>query len=102
MTPRERVFALLGGEKPDRIPNFNILMAFSARRNGHTYREYASDYRILCESDLACSERYSIDLLCAISDPMREAEGFGANVLLPEDVVPYSPTPLVVDIFDAE
>lgn len=77
-------------------------MAFSARRNGHTYREYASDYRILCESDLACSERYSIDLLCAISDPMREAEGFGANVLLPEDDVPYSPTPLVEDIYEAE
>ena len=101
MTSRERVFALLDGKKPDRTPNFNILMAFSARQNGHTYREYASDYRVLCECDLKCCETFSIDLLSAISDPMREAEGFGARVVLPEDDVPYSPVALVDDIYAA-
>lgn len=102
MTPRERVFALLEGRKPDRVPNFNILMAFSARRKGHTYREYAGDYRVLCDCDMACCEAYGIDLLSAISDPMREAGGFGAGVLLPEDGVPYSPAPLVDDLYAAE
>lgn len=102
MNSRERVFALLEGRSPDRTPNFNILMAFSARYNGHTYREYASDYRVLCECDIRCSEKFSIDLLSAISDPMREAEGFGANVVLPEDDVPYSPVPLVQDLYTAK
>lgn len=101
MNSRERVFALLEGKKPDRTPNFNILMSFSARHGGHTYREYASDYRVLCDCDLRCGEEFSIDLLSAISDPMREAEGFGANVTMPEDDVPYSPVALVQDLYTA-
>lgn len=101
MNSRERVFALLNGGKPDRTPNFNILMAFSARYGGRTYREYASDFRVLCDCDLRCAETFGIDLLSAISDPMREAEGFGAQVVLPEDDVPYSPCALVEDIYSA-
>lgn len=102
MNSRERVLALLEGKAVDRTPNFNILMGFSARFGGHTYREYASDYRILCDSDLKCAEEFSIDLLSAISDPMREAEGFGANVTMPENDVPYSPVPLVTDLYEAK
>ena len=101
MNSRERVDAVLRGEKPDRIPNFNILMGFSATHYGKTYREYASDYRVLCECDLKCSELYGIDMLSAISDPMREAGGFGAKVRMPEDDVPYSPIALIEDLYDA-
>lgn len=102
MNSRERVFAVLNGKPADRTPNFNILMGFSARFGGHTYREYASDYRILCDSDLKCAEEFSIDLLSAISDPMREAEGFGANVVMPENDVPYSPVALVNDLYNVK
>ncbi|MDE6274744.1 MAG: uroporphyrinogen decarboxylase family protein [Clostridiales bacterium] len=102
MNSRERVFAVLNGKPADRTPNFNILMGFSARFGGHTYREYASDYRILCDSDLKCAEEFSIDLLSAISDPMREAEGFGAKVTMPENDVPYSPAPLVDDLYNVK
>ncbi len=98
MNSRERVEAVLNGRKPDRIPNFNILMGFAATQFGKTYREYASDYRVLCDCDIACSEKYGIDMVSAISDPMREAEGFGASVTMPEDNVPYSPTPFVEDL----
>jgi len=101
MNSRERVNALLNGETPDRIPNFNILMGFAATQFGKTYREYASDYRVLCDCDIECSRRYGIDMVSAISDPMREAEGFGAEVTMPEDEVPYSPTPLITNIADA-
>ena len=102
MLPRERFFRTIQNQKTDKIPNFNIIMGFSAAYSGRTYREYASDYRVLCESDIKCSEKFSIDLLSAISDPMREAEGFGANVVLPEDDVPYSPVALVQDIYTAK
>ncbi len=102
MTSRERTLAVLNGKIADRTPNFNILMGFSARYGGRTYREYASDYRVLCDCDLKCAEDFGIDLLCAISDPMREAEGFGANVTMPEDDVPYSPVPLVDDIYNVK
>ena len=101
MNSRERVDAVLNGLTPDRIPNFNILMGFAATQFGKTYREYASNWRVLCDCDIECSRRYGIDMVSAISDPMREAEGFGAVVTMPEDEVPYSPTPLITDIASA-
>ena len=101
MNSRERVDAVLNGCQPDRTPNFNILMGFAATQFGKTYREYASDYRVLCDCDIECSRRYGIDMVSAISDPMREAEGFGATVTMPEDEVPYSPIPLVSDVATA-
>ena len=102
MTPRERVFARLEGKPVDRIPNLNIIMQFSAWQSGKRYREYVSDFRVLTACDLAASEKFGIDLLCAISDPMREAEGFGAEVVLPEDGVPYSPVPLLCEFAQAK
>lgn len=73
-------------------------MGFSAAYSGKTYRQYVSDHRVLCECDLRCAEDFRLDILSAISDPMREAESFGAEVLLPEDGVPYSPAPLIADL----
>lgn len=98
MTSRERVIKTLCGKKPDRIPNFNIIMGFSAAYSNRTYREYASNYKILCDCDIRCAEDFHLDILSSISDPMREAESFGAKVVLPENDVPYSPTPLITDL----
>ena len=100
MNSRERIRAVLDGRKPDRTPNLNIVMFFSAKQGGKSFREYVSDYRALCECDVAVSEKYGIDLLSVISDPMREAEGFGARVVMPENGVPYSPVALIDDIYD--
>ena len=98
MTSRERYLLALEGKQTDKLPNFNIIMGFSAAYSGKTYREYASDYRILCECDLRCAEDFDLDILSAISDPMREAESFGAHIVLPENDVPYSPFPLIGDL----
>ena len=98
MTPKERTECVFGGGTPDRLPNFNIIMGFSAMYSGKTYREYASDYKTLCECDMRCAEDFGLDILSAISDPMREAESFGAQVNMPENDVPYSPVPLITDL----
>lgn len=98
MTARERCLQVFEGKTVDRLPNFNIIMGFSAAYSGKTYRQYVSDHRVLCECDLRCAEDFRLDILSAISDPMREAESFGAEVLLPEDGVPYSPAPLIADL----
>lgn len=98
MTVRERFSQLLKGKKTDKLLNFNIIMGFSAAYSGKTYREYATDYKTLCECDLRCAEDFGLDVLSAISDPMREAESFGAAVALPENGVPYSPAPLIADL----
>lgn len=100
MNALERVYARLQGKPVDRLPNLCILMGYPAKELGISYRQYVTDYRLLVEADLRCCETYGIDLLCAISDPARESEGFGADVVLPENGVPYVRTPLIAELSD--
>jgi len=85
-----RVMNRLQGKSVDRIPNMSIVMMFAAREVGITFGQYCSDYRLLTEGALRCHEKYGIDMVCAISDPMREAEGFGTQVVIPDEGVPYA------------
>lgn len=100
MTPRERVFRRLNGERVDKIPNLNILMQYAAKTIGVGYKTYVTDYRRLVEGNIICCEKYGIDMVSAISDPMREVHGYGADVTMPEDDVPYCKAPLIQDISD--
>ena len=100
MTSLERVNARLLGKPVDKIPNLNIVMALAAKCAGVTFREFATDYRKLVEGNLRCIEKFGFDAVCVISDPMREASAFGANVIFPEDSVPYSDPYLLDDLSD--
>jgi uroporphyrinogen decarboxylase len=100
MTSLERINARLAGKPVDKIPNLNIVMAVAAREAGASYREYASDYRKLVQGNLICAEKYGLDSVSVISDPMREAAAFGAEVTFPENGVPYAEKPLIGDDFD--
>ena len=102
MTPYERLYARMRGEPVDRAPNLCIVMALAAKEAGASYRQMVTDYRVLCEGMLRCQEKYSLDFVSAISDPMREAAGFGAELVLPEDGVPYAKAPLITGITRAE
>lgn len=98
LTSKERVMRRLRGEPVDRIPNLNIIMAFAARQTGVKYGDYVRDFRLLVDANIYCCETYGIDMVSAISDPMREVHDFGANVIFPEDGVPYCKDHLVKDI----
>ncbi|MDR2471411.1 MAG: uroporphyrinogen decarboxylase, partial [Treponema sp.] len=100
MTPLERLNARLAGKPVDKIPNMNIVMALAAREAGVSYREFASDYRALVRGSIACAEKYGLDSVGVISDPMRETAAFGAKITFPENGVPYAEKPLVGDDFD--
>jgi uroporphyrinogen-III decarboxylase len=100
MTSLERLNKRLKGKPVDKIPNLNIVMAVVAHEAGASYREYVTDYRKLVEGNLICAEKYGLDSVCAISDPMREAAAFGAIVTFPENGVPYAENPLINDDFD--
>ena len=90
MNSYERVMNRLAGKPVDYLPNLSLTMMFAAKEAGVTYGEFCSDYRKLAEGTLRCYEKYGIDMVCAISDPMREAEGFGTEVIIPESAVPYA------------
>ena len=79
-------------ERPDFHP---ILMHFAARYSGHTYSEFASDYRVLAASNLKCLEDFELDAVGLISDPYRETSAFGSKILFPEDSVPQCREKLV-------
>ena len=85
MTSFERVMNRLEGKPVDRIPNLSIVMMFAAKELGVSFSACCSDHRLLADAAFACHERYGIDMVCAISDSMREAEGFGTQVVFPED-----------------
>lgn len=100
MTSLERLNLRLEGKPVDKIPNMNIFMAIIAREAGVCYREYVQDYKKLVEGNLICAEKYGLDSVCAISDPMREAAAFGSVLVFPDNAVPYAPVPLLGDDFD--
>ena len=87
MTPKERYHATIRGEPVDRIPVTPIFMAWSAHLIGRTYRDYYLDGDVLAEAQLAAARLFDTDQLSAISDPWREASGFGMEFDYPEQGV---------------
>ena len=63
-------------------------MHFAARYNGKSYSQFASDHRVLVESNMRCLEDFNLDAVSLISDPYRETSAFGGKVTFPEDAVP--------------
>ena len=82
------------------IPFHPILMHFAARHAGYTYRQFASDYRALVDSNLRCLEDFQLDAVGLISDPFRETAAFGAEIWFPEEEVPRRKDVLVITIDD--
>jgi len=79
---------MLRGERVDFVPRVPILMRLAAEHIGSNYGAFASDYRVLVESNLRCAEEFGMDQVSTISDPYRETQGFGAEVLYERDNVP--------------
>ncbi|MBI2497521.1 MAG: uroporphyrinogen decarboxylase family protein [Opitutae bacterium] len=97
MTPRERYFAVLRGQRPDILPRVPILMQFAAEYIGSNYGVFASDHRVLVEANLRCAADFGFDQLSAISDPYRETSRFGAPIEFPRDGVPICLKPPLED-----
>ena len=97
MNSYQRTTARLRGEPVDRAPNFDIMMQYAARYTGETLARYYQDYRVLCDANFAVQEAFDLDILQAISDPYREAAGFGLQVEFPPDGLPVSVVPLLAE-----
>lgn len=78
-----------------------ILMHFAARYNQTTYGRFASDYRVLVDSNIRCLEDFGLDAVGLISDPYRETSAFGAEVTFPYDGVPQCRQPIIRSKEDA-
>ena len=88
MKPRERYLATLEGKPVDHLARLPILMQFAAEHIGSYYGAFASDYRVLAESNIVCARQFGIDQMNTMSDPYRETQGFGAKIIYGRDMVP--------------
>lgn len=88
MNKKQKFDALCNGTLPvGETLFYPILMHFAARFNGSTYGEFASDYKVLVESNIKCMDYFDMDMVSLISDPYRETAAFGAPIeLIPEGV----------------
>ncbi len=77
-----------------------ILMHFAAHYSGYSYRTFASDYKVLVESNLKCLEDFQLDAVGLISDPYRETAAFGGKISYPEEGVPRCRTAVVESMAD--
>lgn len=91
MNSFERYLGIVEGEKVDFLARLPILMQFAAEYIGSDYGAFASDYRVLVEANTRCAEDFGMDQVSAISDPYRETQGFGAEIIYIKDGVPKCP-----------
>jgi MtaA/CmuA family methyltransferase len=96
MTKKEKFDLLFKGKEIHTFKLFRpILMHFAARFSNHSYAEFASDHRILVESNIKAMEYFDMDMVGLISDPYRETSAFGANITFPEEAVPKCEAPII-------
>jgi MtaA/CmuA family methyltransferase len=88
MTGRERVLAVLAGQKTDHIPCMPITMTFAADILGVKYLQYARDHMVMVEAQVKTAEMFGFDYVSTISDPTREAADLGAHIQWYEDRPP--------------
>lgn len=102
MNKKQQFDKLLSGEKNQKVFFKPILMHFAARFNGTTYGKFASDYKVLVESNIKCLEYFDLDAVSLISDPYRETSAFGAKIEYIPEGVPRCLNKLVSNIDDAK
>lgn len=97
MNALQRLTRRLCGEPVDRPAHCNIFMTFAAHHIGQPLSHYYLDHRVLVDANLAMVDDFAADIVQAISDPYREASGFGAEIEFPFDNLPVCRKPLLAD-----
>ena len=101
MTKKEKLDCLFRGKDIHTFKLFRpILMHFAARFSNHSYAEFASDHRVLVESNIRAMEYFDTDLVSLISDPYRETSAFGAKITFPKEAVPKCEAPIIQNYED--
>jgi MtaA/CmuA family methyltransferase len=88
MNKKQRFARVIKGETTNHTLFRPILMHFAARYHGYSYSEFASDYRVLVESNMRALEDFDMDMVGLISDPYRETAAFGGPVEFVPEAVP--------------
>jgi len=102
MTKKSQFEKLSSGDVTGPVLFRPILMHFAARFHGNTYGEFASDHKVLVQSNIRCMDYFETDMVGLISDPYRETSAFGAKVSFPAEQVPRCEQLLIQNIDDVK
>jgi len=89
MTSLQRYLNTIKGEPVDHLARLPILMRYAAEFIGSNYGAFASDYRVLTKANIECARHFGIDQMNTMSDPYRETQGYGAEIIYERDSVPH-------------
>ena len=93
MNSLERYLGVVQGKQVDFLPRLPILMQYAAEYIGSNYGAFAADYRVLVEANQRCAADFGIDQMNTMSDPYRETQGYGGEIVYVRDGVPRCPHP---------
>lgn len=104
LTPYQRLQAALDGRfgDLDRLPNLNILMFFAAHYIDKPFGEFCTDCNVLVDGNIQAVEKFGIDILSTMSDPVRETADFGTEMIFPNDDLPHPKQVLLPDLEDVK
>jgi len=102
MTSKERILAVLRGEKPDRLPVFPLTMSFSVKQAGISYRDFAANGAALAQAQVKLTEMFKIDAITACSDAFRICGDLGAELIYHDELPPRSEKTLITCRQDLE
>jgi MtaA/CmuA family methyltransferase len=88
MNSYERYIGMVKGQKVDCVPRIPILMHFAAKYIDAAYADFAGQYQVMVEANRRLVEDFGFDQLDVMSDPWREATGFGAQIEYLQETVP--------------
>lgn len=88
MNGKERILAMIEGQRTDCLPAMPITMTFASRLIGVPYREYCTNYKVHAEGQVRVATAFDIDYVSAISDPAVESTDCGAHTVWYDDDPP--------------
>ena len=95
MTSRERVYRVLAGELPDRVPVLLQNFQNTAQLAGIPLNQFCQDSSLMAEAQIAAWERFRYDVLDIENGTTAMAGALGCEVDYPEDQPPRLVSPAI-------
>ncbi|MFP4135907.1 MAG: uroporphyrinogen decarboxylase family protein [Candidatus Acetothermia bacterium] len=90
---KDRLYAAIGSEKPDRVPVLTYSNHFQIRQAGYSYGEVMEDGDKFIEAQIAGLEEFKYDGVTGLGGPGMIAEALGAELVVGQDESPSMTKP---------
>lgn len=90
---KDRLYAAIGSEEPDRVPVLTYSNHFQVREAGYSYGEVMENGDKFVEAQITCLEEFGYDGVTGLGGPGMIAEALGAKLRVGEDESPSMTEP---------